>query len=188
MDAYLWIIVLLLAYTVALYPVLATLRLHHEEASGHAEALLSTAVSRLRWAAAHLAVAALGTLALGGFVTGLIYSLVMVDPAVGRMLLAALEHVPAAWLVGAFAAFAVGVLPRASVALSWRVWAVVIVVGDLGGPLIGLWGWSRVEPFHYTPNTVSGEPYTVAPLTLILSLTALLTATALIRLRDRDLG
>ncbi|MER6008611.1 polyketide antibiotic transporter [Nonomuraea angiospora] len=190
-DAYLWIIVLLLAYTVALYPVLATLRLHHEESSGHAEALLSTAVSRLRWAAAHLAVAALGTLALlalGGFVTGLIYSLVMGDPAVGRVLATALEHVPAAWLVGAFAAFAVGVLPRVSVALSWTVWGAVTVVGDLGGPLIGLWGWSRVEPFHYTPNTVSGEPFTAAPATVILALTALLVATALIRLRDRDLG
>ncbi|MEQ4723221.1 polyketide antibiotic transporter [Nonomuraea sp. B19D2] len=190
-DAYLWIIVLLLAYTVALYPVLATLRLHQEEHSGHAEALLSTAVSRLRWAVAHLVVGALGTLvllALGGFVTGLVYTLIMGEPAVGRMLQAALEHVPAAWLVGAVAAFAVGVLPRVSVALSWTVWGVVIVVGDLMGPLIGLWGWSRIEPFHYTPNTVSGEPFSAAPMTVILALAALLTAAALIRLRSRDLG
>ncbi|MEV1172350.1 polyketide antibiotic transporter [Nonomuraea sp. NPDC049784] len=190
-DAYLWIIVLLLAYTVALYPVLATLRLHQEEYSGHAEALLSTAVSRLRWAAAHLVVGALGTLvllALGGFVTGLVYSLAMDEPAVGRMTSAALEHVPAAWLVGAVAAFAVGVLPRVSVALSWTVWGVVIVAGDLVGPLIGLWGWSRIEPFHYTPNTVSGEPFSVAPLAVILALAALLTTAALIRLRNRDLG
>ncbi|MEV0234849.1 polyketide antibiotic transporter [Nonomuraea sp. NPDC050786] len=190
-DAYLWIIVLLLAYTVALYPVLATLRLHQEEHSGHAEALLSTAVGRLRWAAAHLVLGALGTaalLALGGFVTGLVHTLSMDEPAVGRMLLAALEHVPAAWLVGACAAFAVAVLPRVSVALSWAVWGVVVVVGDLLGPLIGLWGWSRIEPFHYTPNTVSGEPFSGTPPAVILALTALLTTAALIRLRNRDLG
>ncbi|MFF5210186.1 ABC transporter permease [Streptosporangium sp. NPDC000396] len=192
-DAYLRVIILLLAYTIALYPVLATLRLHQEEYSGRAEALLATGVSRAGWAVAHLVVAASGTLALltlGGFVTGLIYSLLLGDVAVDlpRVLLGTLGHVPAAWLVGAIAAFAVGVLPRLSVALSWAAWGTVVVLGDLLGPLIGLWGWSRAEPFHYTPNTVAGAPFTALPQLVILALTAVLAAAALTRLNRRDFG
>ncbi|MFI6538717.1 ABC transporter permease [Nonomuraea sp. NPDC050547] len=192
-DAYLWVIVLMLAYTIALYPVVATLRLHQEERSGRAEALLATAVSRTRWAAAHLAVAAAGTpalLALGGLVTGLVYSLILGDPAADlpRVLLGTLAHVPAAWLVGAVAALAVCVLPRASVALSWAAWGLVVLIGDLLGPLIGLWGWSRAEPFHHTANTVAGASFTIVSPVVILALTAALGAVALNRLNRRDLG
>ncbi|WP_326825377.1 ABC transporter permease [Streptosporangium sp. NBC_01756] len=191
-DAYLWIIVLLLGYTCALYPVLATLRLHAEETSGRADAFLSTAVGRIRWAAGHLVIAMLGTLgllAVGGTVTGLVYSLIIGDSArdLPRVIVAALGHVPAAWLVGAVATFAVGVLPRAAVAISWAAWGLVCVIGDLLGPLIGLWGWSRFEPFHYTPNIIADAPPAAAPPVVILVLTALLTGAALLRLRRRDL-
>lgn len=190
-DAYLRIILLFLGYTVALYPVLATLRLHAEENSGRAESLLATSTGRFRWAASHLAFALLGTVVLlagGGLTTGLIASSLLHEPLVGRVLAGALAQVPAAWVVGAVAAFAVCALPRGSVPVSWAAWGITCVIGDLMGPLIGLWGWSRLEPFHYIPNTVAGDPFTIAPLVTLLGLTALLAGAALTRLRTRDLG
>ncbi|MEU7001588.1 polyketide antibiotic transporter [Nonomuraea sp. NPDC046570] len=190
-DAYLWLILLLFAYTVALFPVLMVQRLRAEESSGRAEAVLAAGVSRIGWAGGHVVVAALGTaglLVVGGGVTGVVYSLVMGDLGTDlpRIVGAAAGHVPAAWLVGAVAVLAYGMVPRAAVAISWAVWAVVFVCGDLLGPLVGLWGWSRVEPFHYVPNTVSGEPYTMAPVVLGV-LSALLLGLGLVGLRRRDL-
>ncbi|MEU7898745.1 polyketide antibiotic transporter [Nonomuraea sp. NPDC049152] len=190
-DAYLWIILLFLGYTTALYPVLAMLRLHAEETTGLAEALLATATSRLRWATGHLAFALGGTVLLmgaGGLVTGLIAGSLLDAPVLPRVMAGALGQVAAAWVVGAVAAVAVCALPRISVAVSWAAWALVFVVGDLCGPLIGLWGWGRMQPFHYVPNTVAGARFAAAPLLTLLALTALLVALALARLRTRDLN
>lgn len=78
-QAFLWLVSLTFGYTAALYPALATLRLRSEEVAGRAESVLATSVGRMRWAASHLAFAALGTVAVmaaSSLTTGLAYGLV----------------------------------------------------------------------------------------------------------------
>ncbi|MEV1171951.1 polyketide antibiotic transporter [Nonomuraea sp. NPDC049784] len=193
LGAYSWYLILILAYAVALYPVLMTLRLRSEETSGRAETVQSTPMTRLRWAAGHLVVTGLGTAALmavAGLVFGTLYSVLVGDLATDlpRFLAGALSTVPAAWCVGAVCMLAYGLLPRASVAISWAVWLLTAVLGQVVGPLYGLWGGSPLEPFHYIPNAMIGTPFEARPTLTLMALTALLLGGALMGLRRRDFG
>ncbi|WP_283135904.1 ATP-binding cassette domain-containing protein [Rhizohabitans arisaemae] len=183
----------LLAYIIALYPVLMTLRLRSEETSGRAEAVQATAVSRLRWAAGHLIVTGLGTTALmavSGIVFGTTYSVLVGDLATDlpRFLAGALGAVPAAWCVGAVCVLAYGLLPRASAAISWVVWIVIAGFGQVVGPLYGLWGGSPLEPFHHIPNPFAVTSSGATPLLALLAVAAALLGGGLLALRRRDFG
>ncbi|MEW9552532.1 ABC transporter permease [Nonomuraea sp. NPDC050783] len=193
LGAYSWYMILILAYAVALYPVLMTLRLRAEEMSGRAEAVQATAVTRLRWAAGHLVVTGLGTTALmaaAGLVFGTLYSVLVGDLATDlpRFLAGALGAVPAAWCVGALCLLAYAVLPRASAAICWAVWVLTAVLGQVAGPLYGQWGGSPLEPFHYIPNAFAATPVAAGPVLALLAVTALLLGGALLALRRRDFG
>jgi ABC-2 type transport system permease protein len=193
LGAYSWYLILILAYAVALYPVLMTVRLRSEEVSGRAEAVQATAVTRLRWAAGHLVVTGLGTAALmavAGLVFGVTYSLLVGELAVDlpRFLAGALSTVPAAWCVGAVCVLAYGLLPRASVAISWVVWLLTAGSGQVAGPLYGLWGGSPLEPFHYVPNALIGASSAVPPALTLTVIAALLLGGGLLALRRRDFG
>ncbi|WP_344876822.1 ABC transporter permease [Allokutzneria multivorans] len=186
-DAFLWLIVLLMGYTAALYPVLATLRLRTEESSGRAEALLATEVSRVRWAASHLVFSVLGSavvLGAGGLAAGL------ASGRVGALVEGALVQLPAVWIVGGVAALAVGVLPRQAAAIGWSTWVFVNVFGEIVGPAMGIdyWVADLVVPFHHLPKVLSGGALEPAPLLLMTGLAALLLGMGLIGLRRRDLG
>jgi ABC-2 type transport system permease protein len=83
-DIFLELVVVSLGMSVAFYPVLATLRLRDEEVAGRAELVLSTTVSRGRWAASHVGPALLGTIAVmatGGAALGLAHGLAANDAA-----------------------------------------------------------------------------------------------------------
>lgn len=193
LSAYVWYLILILAYAVALYPVLMTLRLRAEETSGRAETLQSTPMTRLRWAAGHLVVTGLGTAALmavAGLAFGLVYSLLVGDLATDlpTFLAGALSTIPAAWCVGAVSVLAYGVLPRAGVAISWLAWILTTALGQVAGPLYGLWGGSPAEPFHYVANPMTGTPFNPLPTLALTAITALLTAAGLLALRRRDFG
>ncbi|MFI7451641.1 ABC transporter permease [Nonomuraea sp. NPDC049714] len=193
LGAYSWYLILILAYAIALYPVLMTLRLRAEETSGRAEAVQATPVTRLRWAAGHLVVTGLGTtalLALAGLVFGALYSVLVGDLTADlpRFLAGALGAVPAAWCVGAVCVLAYALLPRASAAISWTVWILTVILGQVAAPLYGLWGGSPLEPFHYIPNAFAGPPMTVGPTLALLTVTAGLLLAALLALRHRDFG
>ncbi|MEV4089983.1 hypothetical protein AB0J43_57920, partial [Nonomuraea fuscirosea] len=169
-GAYSWYLILIIAYAVALYPVLMTLRLRAEELSGRAENVQSTSLTRLRWAAGQLVVTALGAAALmavAGLVFGTVYALLVGDLAsdLPAFLVGALSTVPAAWCVGAVCVLAYGLLPRASAAISWLVWCLTAVLGQVAGPLYGVWGGLPVEPFHFVGNAMTGPPFAVVPTT-----------------------
>ncbi|NJP89977.1 polyketide antibiotic transporter [Nonomuraea sp. FMUSA5-5] len=190
---YLWYLILIIAYAVALYPVLMIVRLRAEETSGRAEALHATPMTRLRWASGHLLVTALGTAALmavAGLAFGVIYSL-----AVGHLLTdapaflaGALSTVPAAWCVGAVCLLAYGLLPRAAVVIAWLAWLLTTGLGQVVGPLYGLWGGSPAEPFHHIPNAMLATAFPLVPVTALLAITTLLTGAGLLALRHRDFG
>ncbi|UBU15784.1 ABC transporter permease [Nonomuraea gerenzanensis] len=193
LGGYVWYLVLILAYAVALHPVLMTLRLRAEETSGRAEALQAAPMTRLRWAAGHLLVTALGTaglMAVAGLVFGVVYSLLVGDLATDlpSFLAGALSTVPAAWCVGAVCVLAYGLVPRASVVIAWLAWILTAALGQVVGPLYGLWGGSPLEPFHYIGNAMLGPAFQPAPTAALLAVTALLTATGLLALRRRDFG
>ncbi|NUP83005.1 MAG: polyketide antibiotic transporter [Nonomuraea sp.] len=191
LDGYMWYFILILAYCIALFPVLMIMRLRSEESSGRAEAVQSTPLTRVRWAAGHLVVAALGTvvlLALAALAFSTVYALLLGDFAAPRFLAAALSEAPAAWCVGALCLLAYGLLPRASVALCWVVWILTAALGQVVAPFYGVWGGTPFEPFHYVPNTVAGQPYGTVPVLVLLALTALLTTAGLLALRRRDFG
>ncbi|MEV4108597.1 polyketide antibiotic transporter [Nonomuraea sp. NPDC049695] len=193
LGAYSWYLILVISYAVALYPVLMTLRLRSEEISGRAESVQSTPLTRLRWAAGHLVVTGLGTAALmavAGLVFGTLYSVLVGDLATDlpRFLAGALSTVPAAWCVGAVCMLAYGLLPRASVALSWVVWLLTAALGKVAGPLYGIWNGTPLEPFHYIPNAMIGTPFDARPTLTLTAVTALLLGGALMALRRRDFG
>jgi len=143
---------------VAIYVVALLLRLHHDEAQGTLEPLLSTAVSRLRWLGAYAinALAAATSLILvyavamgvtGGQVLG--GSASLVRDLVG----AALVQLPAIGVLGATVVALITVLPRWSVGLSWAVVVFSIVAGPMFGPSLGLPSWLLgLSPFTHVPN------------------------------------
>ncbi|GGP04650.1 polyketide antibiotic transporter [Nonomuraea glycinis] len=193
LGAYSWYMILILAYAIAVYPLLMVLRLRAEETSGRAEAVQATPVTRLRWAAGHLVVTGLGTvtlLAVAGLVFGTLYSVLVGDLATDlpRFLAGALGAVPAAWCVGAVCVLAYALLPRASAAISLAVWTLTVALGQIAGPLYGLWGGSPLEPFHYIPNAFAGPPLTAGPALALVTVTAGLLVAALPALRHRDFG
>jgi ABC-2 type transport system permease protein len=187
-----WPLILIFAHVIALYPVLMVLRLRVEETSGRTEALQATPVTRLRWAAGQLFVVIIGTtalLALAGIVYGVFFAVLIGDASdVPRLLAGALGTTPAAWLVGAVCMCAYGLAPRLSTAISWATWIATAALGQIAGPLYGVWGGTPFEPFHYIPNTIAGEPFDLMPATVMVTLSAVLLSGGLLALRRRDFG
>lgn len=183
-DALLWLIMISLGGTAALFPVLVVLRLRADEVSGRAELLLSTAMSRMRWAGGHLLVAVAGTLAMmaaAGLTAG---------RGDLRVLTAALLQVPAALVVGAVAMLAAGFAPRAAAAISFVTWLAVNMFGEIVGPSLGI-GYdvaNLVSPFHYLPRVLTGEQLTAAPLIGLAAVAVVFSSLGMVRLRARDLG
>jgi ABC-2 type transport system permease protein len=130
------------------------LRLRSDEVDGRSELVLAAAVSRRRWSLDALAVGALATvLVVGAAGAGALVGFAVsghVDAgwrAVGQ----ALAELPAALAVVAASSLFVAALPRASILLSWLVFAAAIVVGFFG-PLLKL-----------PDAVVSGSPFSHVP-------------------------
>ena len=118
-DAYIASVASIVGIIAACYGVQATLRLRDEESIGRAEALLSTPVSRLGWAASHLLFTLIGTalvLAAEGLLSGLTYGLIVGD--VGGQLPhifgGVMTELPAVWVLASIAVLLFGFVPRFS--------------------------------------------------------------------------
>lgn len=175
---------------VSAYAIMTVLRLRSEETSGHTDSLLSGPTPRLRWAASHLVIAALGPVALLaalGLSAGLTYSLVGGDVAgeLPRILGSTMAALPAVWVMAALATAAYGLFPKFAAPIGW---------GTLGVFLLIELGWETqqisdavfaVSPFsHVHPSTEVGL-FTLLSLTTVA---AILTAGGLLGLRRRDFG
>jgi ABC-2 type transport system permease protein len=194
-DIFIWLILITLGYMAALYPMLATLQLRTEEATGRAEMTLSAAVKRTHWAAGHLLFAALGTalmMAVSGVAAGLVYGLARGDVGteLPRVLLAAVEMVPAAWAVGALAILAYGLVPRFATAICWVGWLLVNIFGESLGPILGIqYGVANtVIPFHYLPKVLSGAVFSATPMIGLTGVAIVIGGLGLAALRRRDLS
>jgi len=155
----------------ALYTIGATLQLHSEELNMRADAILSTSVSRLRWAGSHLLVVAFGAaLLLVGFglAAGASYGLSSghVTREAPRVLGAALAYLPAVWLFGAVAVALWGVVPRFA-RLSWVVLVACLVIELLGELQQGGQALNNLSPFTHVPSVLTGDA-SLAPIAGLL--------------------
>lgn len=189
-DSYLAAMIGVMGMIAAVYAVQAVLRLHTEETSGRAEPVLSTGVSRLRWAASHLSVAAAGSvllMLLAGLTMGLGYGATVDDTGgpPGRLVGAGLVQLPAVWVVASVALLLHGLTPRLAKA-SWSVASLTLAIG-LYGPALGLNHWAMdLSVFTHLPKVPSAE-VTAGPLLLLTLLAAALGGAGLAALRRRDL-
>jgi ABC-2 type transport system permease protein len=175
----------------AVYAILAALRLREEENAQHAELVLAGAVGRLRWALSHWLFAALGPFAILlalGLCTGLTYGLSGGDVAgeLPRMVGAALAYTPAIWVLAGVTVALLGWLPRLS-GLSW-IALIVCVIIDLGGEFQFVsQAVLNLSPFTHVPRLLAGQPLS-APWWALLVVATLLGAFGLAGIRRRDIG
>ncbi|WP_109474027.1 ABC transporter permease [Ornithinimicrobium cavernae] len=164
-------------------------RLHHEEESGHVDAVLATAVPRTRFAASHLALA-LGVPTLLFPLVGALLgtALALTSGGWGPVVAAgqgAAALLPGVWLVVGLGALVHGTLPGLS-PLPWAVVAWSLLVGLLG-EVIGLPGWlTGLTPFAQLA-AVPVEPFAWTPVAVTTALALLLVAGGLLGYSRRDI-
>jgi len=180
----------LMALLASGFAVQSALRIRGEETALRADLVLATPVSRVRFAAGHLAPAIVGSvllLALVGLGTGLAYGLAGGDAASLPALFAApIVYAPAMWVMAGLAVALDGLAPR-WVDATWVLLVGCVVVGFLG-PVLGLPPWvNDLSPFQHVPELPGGD-LALAPLVALSALAAGLTAVGLVGLRRRDIG
>jgi ABC-2 type transport system permease protein len=189
-DAYLAATLGLLALVAAGYMIQAVLRIRAEETSLRAESVLATAVSRWRWAGAHLACALLGVAVImvaGGVGMALGHGLRIGDLGgqLPKLIEASLLQVPAAWVLGGLAFALAGLLPRL-VAIAWVVFGVYFAMVELGESL-KLPDWVLdLSPFRHAPQFPASDPKAL-PLLAMVAATLLLVLAGRFGLRRRDI-
>jgi ABC-2 type transport system permease protein len=172
------------------YGVQATLRLRSEESALRTEPLLATAVGRTRWAWSHLVIALAGSaslLVIVGFTAGLVGARQVGDGGqFGRVLVAALVQIPAAWLVIGIVAAAFGLVPR-WVVLGWVALTAFVLIGEFGALFNLSQAVMDVSPFAHVPRLPGGE-FSVAPMLWLTAIAAGLIGVGLAGFRRRDVG
>ncbi|WP_327581313.1 ABC transporter permease [Nonomuraea sp. NBC_00507] len=172
------------------FVVQVMLRLRSEEAGGPAEAVLATAVGRVRWVIAHLACALIGATALlvmAGAGMGVADAAVGGVTGVGPLIGAGLAQLPAALTLAGFVVLAFGLLPRLTVTLAWAALVLSIACGLLG-EVFGLPEAVRdLSPFSHVPPIPAAE-VTVGPLAALVVTAAGLAAIGLTLFRRRSLA
>ncbi len=188
-DAFLSLLVSLLAMTAAIFALLATLRARGEETSGRAEPVLAAAVGRGRWLASHATVALAGSAAvmvLGAIGLGISGALTLDDGTILPAVLGAslVQLTPLLFTV-AVAVALFGLAPRAAAA-AWLVVAYGLGVGLLGG-LLGLPQWTiRLSPFNLVP-LLPADDLTFGPILILAGISAALLALGFAAFRKRDI-
>jgi len=180
----------ILALVASAFAIQSALRIRSEESAGRAEPVLATPVSRLRFAASHLAIAFGGTVAvmvLLGVTFGVADAAVTGDRgAIGQSVVAAMVFVPAIWLLVGLTTTLIGCVPRAT-AVAWAALGACFVIG-MFGQLLDLSRWIQdASPFQHVPSYPAGD-IAPAPLAILLAAGTALTAIGLAGLRRRDIG
>ena len=189
LAAFLAMIVSLFTMFASIYAIQAVLRIHTEEASGRAEVVLATKVSRTGWAIPHIVIACiagalislLAATALGG--SG---AAALARPDVlGDALAGAAANLPALLVTVGAAVLFMGWWPRLAV-LSWLVIGWAIFASMLGG-LLQLPQWAiNLSPFAHV-SAVPAEPVAWTPTLTMTALGIALIVAGLVGLRHRDL-
>jgi ABC-2 type transport system permease protein len=170
------------------FAVQAALRPRGEEAGERADPVLSTAVSRARWAGGHVVIALVGgvvALFLIGLGMGAADAISVGDAGqLPRAIGGALTYTPALWVLSAFAFALFGIVPRAT-GVAWIVLGGVAFVGFFG-PLLQLPHWVyELSPMEHVPRLPVAS-FSFAPLGVLLLIAVALLAAGFGGLRRRD--
>jgi len=174
----------------AVYGVQAAMRLRSEETALRAEPLLATAVGRVKWAWSHLTIALAGAallLLLVGLSAGLVGALQVGDSGqLGRLVVAALVQIPAAWVIIGIVVAAFGFVPRLIV-LGWVTLVGFVLLGELGALFDLSQAVMDISPFAHVPRMPGGH-LAAAPLLWLTAIAAGLIVMGLLGFRRRDVG
>ncbi|MBB4931764.1 ABC-2 type transport system permease protein [Lipingzhangella halophila] len=169
-------------FPITLYAIQVVLRMHADESGGHAALLLAGPVSRLRWAAGHLALA-LAVPAVLLVVVGLCFGVGAGDSA--TMLATTARLIPAVWVLVGIAIAAYGLAGRVAPFVGYGALGVALTVEfgqHLGWPDWLFWTFSpfaHVLPFFGPPGA--------GTLLVLTAVAATLIGAGLAGLRRRDL-
>lgn len=162
----------------------------HEEAEGRLETLFALRVSRRAWLAGRIVLAAAGVAGLALLAALLAWAAAVsqgVDIALGRMLEAGLNCLPASLLFLGLGALAFAVLPRAAGTVTYALVAVAFL-WELVGALLGAPGWSlALSPFHEI-GLVPAQPFEAGAAVVMLAIGAAAGAVAVAAFGRRDLA
>ena len=188
-DVFLGAELAIIAAIAAAYGISAADRLRAEEVEGHAEPVLATRTTRVRWASSHYLVALGGVallMLLAGLSLGVSASVSLGDwSQLGRVLVAALAQVPAAWVVTSLVMLLFGWQPRATVAV-WGLLVAFVVVGEFGA-LWKLPPWVMdLSPLRHAP-TLPVSTDGVVPVVALTLVAAALSVVGYAGWRRRDL-
>jgi ABC-2 type transport system permease protein len=189
-DQYLAMSFRIMALIAAGFAIQSALRLRSEETSMHAEQILATPVSRLRFAASHLTISFGGTVIIL-FFTGLAFG--AADAAVTgevddvwRSIVGALAFAPAVWVLGGLTVLVMGLVPRANL-VPWAALGICFVIG-MFGQILGLPSWMEdVSPFQHVPQYPASD-LAAGPLVVLVAIAAGLTVAGLSAFRRRDVA
>jgi ABC-2 type transport system permease protein len=188
-TGYLGFTFLFFILAVSLFAVSQIAGAREEEAAGRLETVLALPVGRSRWLGGRVAVAAAGIASIGLAAGGLAWAgaaAVGVRVSLGAMLEAGVNCLPIGLLFLGIAALLLGLLPRASIGVSYGVVSAAFV-WDLFGSLLGAPGWLvKVSPFEDV-GLVPGQPFRVVAAIVMLGLASLATLAAVGIFRRRDL-
>jgi ABC-2 type transport system permease protein len=174
------------------FTVQTLLRARGEEVGGRLEPVLAAAVSRSRWLAGHVAIAAVGTafiLLMAGAGAALSYGAVTGELAASfrGLVGSALVQLPAALALGGFVVAAIAILPTWAAALGWGALAISLVLGQLGAildlPPVVL----DLSPFTHVP-LIPAEEMAWLPVAVLLGVAVGFTALGAVVFRRRDLA
>ena len=189
-DAFLAVELAFAGIFASAFGIQSVMRLRSEETGGRAEPVLATAVGRIRWSLSHIVIAVAGTtvlMALTGLAAGGARAAQIGDMSqVGRIVVASLSQLPAAWVLTAVAVALFGLAPRLMVA-GWVVLAAFVLLGELG-PLFDLSQWVMdLSPFAHTPR-LPGGTFRAVPVVVLTTIAVALAAAGLAGVHRRDLA
>jgi ABC-2 type transport system permease protein len=189
LDSLIGFLVLILAMLATGFAIPAVLRARAEETSGHAEALLSTALGRTRWIGSYLLIAMVGSavvLLLGAGALGILSAIDQNDTSLFWQILgAALAYVPAIWLLIGLVSVFFGFFPK-GLAVPWVVLLFAVAAG-LFGDLLNMPGWMyNASPFEHVPELPGGE-FTLLSIVVLTGIALGLIIIGVIGFGRRDL-
>jgi ABC-2 type transport system permease protein len=188
-DGFYATIVVMLALLTAGFSVSSALRPRSEEDAGRVEPVLATSLPRSVWLAGHVAVTAVGTvavLAAAGLGLGVSYATVTGDAgAVARLSVPALTFAPAVLVLSGLARLLHGLAPRASV-LAWLGVLVAWVV-LLFGDVFDMPQWLQdISPFEHLA-LMPLQDFRLTPFVVLTLVAAALSAAGQLAFRARDI-
>ena len=189
-DAFIATTMGVLALLVSAYTVSALSHARSEETRLRAELVLATPITRPRWLAGHVLIAAGGAvwlMVVAGAGEGLAHGLRVGDLGqVPRLAAAAVAQVPAVLVIAGITVALFGWVPHL-VAVAWGALVAFLLLGQLG-PALQFDQWAlNLSPFTHAPR-IPGEPLTAPPVLALLAVSGALFAAGFVGFRRRDIG